>query len=211
MIIAIDGPAGAGKGTLAKKLAERLNLAYLDTGSLYRAVGYAIFQEGKSLDDEKVAHQYALALKPQDLINPELKSDMIAKAASKVSTYVSVRSALLEFQRNFAANPPKPYEGAILDGRDIGTMVLPNADIKLFVDAAPEVRAQRRYLELQIRGDHPIFDQVLADLKARDAQDRTRKNAPLKPADDAIILDTTDLTPDEAVEKALELIKSIQT
>ncbi len=206
MIIAIDGPAGAGKGTLAKKLADKLNLAYLDTGLLYRAVGYALLQDNQSLDDEKVAHQYAVALTPQALTNPNLRSDTAAKAASKISTYANVRAALLDFQRTFAHHPPLPHQGAILDGRDIGTTVLPEANIKFFVEASPEVRAQRRYLELQARGDTTSLDQVLADIKARDTQDRTRQNSPLKPAEDAILIDTSNLTAEEAFERALSVV-----
>jgi len=206
-MIAIDGPAGAGKGTLAKKLAQELNLAYLDTGLLYRAVGYALVKDGQSLGDEAVATQYALCLKSQDLINPDLRSDDVAQAASKISSYPGVRTALVDFQRAFALNPPFPYQGAILDGRDIGTQILPEAPLKFFVDASPEVRAQRRYLELEARGDQVTFDQVLKDIQERDTRDQTRTTAPLKPAPDAIFLDTSQLTIQQAFERALGFVK----
>jgi CMP/dCMP kinase len=206
MIIAVDGPAAAGKGTLARRLALVLNLAYLDTGTLYRAVGLSVLRAGGDPADEATAVEAAENLDRGILEDPELRGDAAANAASKVAAIPAVRKELLAFQRDFAANPPPGKTGAIIDGRDIGTVVFPKADVKLFVTASAEARAERRLKELQARGIEAIYATVLQDMKERDARDQARAVAPLVPAKDAHILDTTDLDADEAFEQALAIV-----
>lgn len=206
MIVAIDGPAAAGKGTLARRLAQELGLAYLDTGLLYRAVGFAVLAAGADPEDPAAAVRAAKALKPEALSNPDLRTDTVANAASKVSAIPGVRAELLEFQRNFAKSPPKGSNGAVLDGRDIGTVVCPGAEAKLFVTASPEVRAERRLKELQGRGLEAIYARVLQDMKERDARDSARAVSPLEPAKDAFVLDTSDLDAEAVFARALDFI-----
>lgn len=212
MIIAIDGPAAAGKGTLARRLAEHFGLAMLDTGLLYRAVGMKLVRNGQDTDDPATAAPAATlvaeTLTAQDLEADDLRIDAAAEAASRVSVIPAVRAALLEFQRGFAANPPDGAKGAVLDGRDIGTVVCPDADHKLFVTASAEVRAERRFKELRERGLDVIHGRVLADLKERDTRDSQRTMSPLEPAKDAFLLDTSDLDADQAFSAALNFIKS---
>ena len=185
MIIAIDGPAASGKGTLAKKLAEHYGLNYLDTGSLYRAVAQKVLAVQGDPNDSALAQKKAQELNA-DEINPELlRSEEIGMAASQVSAIPQVRNTLLEFQRAFAKN------GAILDGRDIGTVVCPDADIKIFLDASAETRAQRRFDELTNKGESPNLESILDDIKKRDQQDSGRSAAPLTKADDAVAIDTS--------------------
>ena len=206
MIITVDGPAAAGKGTLARQLADHLNLALLDTGLIYRAVGMNLVHSGADINDAVPAIKAAQNLKPEDLEAKDLRTDEAAEAASRISIFPEVRTALLHFQRAFATNPPGSSFGAILDGRDIGTVVCPEAKIKFFVTARPEVRAERRYLELRNRGLDAIYGRVLDDLKARDARDSARTVSPLVPAEDAFLLDTSDLTVDEVFSRALDFI-----
>jgi len=207
-VIAVDGPAASGKGTVSRMLAKELGYAYLDTGKLYRAVGLAVLGAGGDPSNPADAEPAAKALDPAVLDDPALKSDEAASAASKVAAIDGVRAALLQFQRNFAANPPGGEFGAVLDGRDIGTVVCPDAPVKLFVTASVEIRAERRHKELLARGDASIYARVLQDLQERDARDSARSVAPMKPADDAIELDTTTLSIDQALEAALTLTKS---
>ena len=207
-VIAVDGPAASGKGTVSRMLAKELGYAYLDTGKLYRAVGLAVLGAGGDPSNPADAEPAAKALDPAVLDDPALKSDEAASAASKVAAINGVRAALLQFQRNFAANPPGGEFGAVLDGRDIGTVVCPDAPVKLFVTASVEIRAERRHKELLARGDASIYARVLQDLQERDARDSARSVAPMKPADDAIELDTTTLSIDQALEAALTLTKS---
>ena len=202
MIIAIDGPAASGKGTLARRLARHYGLAYLDTGMIYRAVGAATLAAGGDPGDPAAATQAAEALDPADLERPDLRGEAAGAAASKAAAIPGVRAALLDFQRRFAAAPP----GAVLDGRDIGTVVCPDADAKIYLVASAEVRAGRRLKELQERGQQAIYAAVLRDLRARDERDSGRDVAPLKPAEDAIRLDTDDLDADAAFERAVEAI-----
>lgn len=214
MIIAIDGPAAAGKGTLAQNLAKHFHYAFLDTGRLYRAVGYAVLQAGKDPADEAAAIGEAKKLKPESinklLENPALREEASGEAASKVAVIPAVRAALLDLQRDFARNPffvdGSPAKGAVLDGRDIGTVVCPDADFKFFVTASPEVRATRRFKELRERGQNPDYDTILKDVKARDERDSNRAAAPLKAADDAMILDTSDMNAEEAYQHALDMM-----
>jgi cytidylate kinase len=206
MIIAIDGPAAAGKGTLARRLADELDLAYLDSGTLYRATGWAVLEGGGDPADPDTAVAAAEALDTATIDNPALRTDRVADAASKVAAIPGVRAALLDFQRRFAAAPPDGAAGAVLDGRDIGTVVCPDADIKFFVTASVEERARRRVKELLERGEDAIYGAVLQEMQERDARDRDREVAPLKPAEDAIVIDTTDLDADAALETALRLI-----
>jgi len=204
MIIAIDGSAASGKGTLAKSLARQLGYDYLDTGALYRAVGLSLIKAGVSPDNivENQAIELAKSL-DLDLTNsPLIRDDRVADMASRVAAITPVRAALLDLQRRFAATP-QSGRGAILDGRDIGTVVLPSADLKLFIDAAIETRAKRRTKELHDAGQSAMFRDVLADMQARDKRDRTRSVAPLRAADDAITIDTT--TMDAAAVLALAL------
>lgn len=204
MIIAIDGSAASGKGTLAKSLARQLGYDYLDTGALYRAVGLSLIKAGVSPDNivENQAIDIAKSL-DLDLTNsPLIRDDRVADMASRVAAITPVRAALLDLQRRFAATP-QSGRGAILDGRDIGTVVLPSADLKLFIDAAIETRAKRRTKELHDAGQSAMFRDVLADMQARDKRDRTRSVAPLRAADDAITIDTT--TMDAAAVLALAL------
>jgi len=210
MIIAIDGPAAAGKGTLARRLADHFALALLDTGLLYRAVGMNVVRSGGDPEDVEYATKTAQALKPEDLKADDLRTDIAADAASKVSAVPGVRAALLDFQRNFAAQPPGGVNGAILDGRDIGTTVCPHADIKLFVTADVEVRAERRFKELQERTSGAIYARVLADMKERDARDQGRSASPLKPAEDALLMDTSQLDADQVFAETLEYISKKQ-
>ncbi|MEP1276787.1 MAG: (d)CMP kinase [Alphaproteobacteria bacterium] len=207
MIIAIDGPAAAGKGTLARRIARDLGFAYLDTGLLYRATGKRVLEAGADPEDAEAAEAGARALTPRGLERPDLRTDAVAQAASKVSAVPGVRAALLDFQRSFAAHPPEGAKGAVLDGRDIGTVVCPDADVKLFVTASDEVRAQRRFKELQESGPDVIYARVLEEMRERDARDRSRAVAPLEPAEDAILLDTSDLNADEVFAKALDIIR----
>ena len=207
MIIAIDGPAAAGKGTLARRVAEHLGLAYLDTGLLYRAVGYQLLEKGDDPENPELAEAAAQALDPAHFDNPALRTDDVANAASMVSAIPAVRAALLAFQRSFAANPPTGKNGVVLDGRDIGTVVCPEADAKLFVTASVEVRAERRLKELQERGEEAIHARVLQDMKERDARDSGRDVSPLVPADDAFVLDTSDLDADAVFAAALDYIQ----
>ncbi len=197
LVIAIDGPAAAGKGTLARRIAAHLGLPYLDTGLLYRAVGRRVLDRGADPRDAEVAEAEALALAPADLDRPDLRGPAADAAASAVAAIPAVRAALLEFQRSFGR-----ARGAVLDGRDIGTVVFPDAAVKLFVTASPEERARRRFLELRGRGIAADRDQVLAEIRDRDAQDANRPVAPLKPAADAIVIDTTRLDADAAFAAA---------
>ena len=208
MIIAIDGPAAAGKGTLARRLAEHLGLAYLDTGWLYRAVGVAVLRSGGDPDDPVAAADSARALDPALFADPELRLDTAGQAASKVAAVPAVRAELLDFQRRFAHNPPAGTNGVVLDGRDIGTVVCPDAPVKLFVTASVEKRADRRLRELQERGVAAIQEAVLQDMKDRDARDSQRSVAPLVAAPDAYLLDTTDLDADQAFAAALSYVSS---
>lgn len=206
MIIAVDGPAASGKGTLARRLARHLGLPYLDTGLLYRGVGLAVLRAGGSPEDEAAALAAARSLDPAALDDPELRGEAAGNAASKVAAMPPVRAALLEMQRAFAARPG----GAVLDGRDIGTVVCPGADHKLFVTASLEKRAERRLKELREKGVEIIQERVLQDMKERDARDSGRSVAPLVPAQDAFVLDTSELDADAAFAAALEHITSRQ-
>jgi CMP/dCMP kinase len=203
MIIAIDGPAASGKGTLAKRVAEHFGLPCLDTGLLYRAVAREVLSRGASLENEEVAVAAARALDPSSLADPRLRLPGVGDAASTVARIPAVRTALLDFQRDFAHRPP----GAVLDGRDIGTIVCPDADVKIFITAEIEVRARRRFLELRARGESVTFDHVLTLIRRRDERDSGRASAPLRRANDAILLDTTNLDIDAAVDAAVGLIK----
>ena len=203
MIIAIDGPAASGKGTLGKRLAEHFGLRHLDTGLIYRAVAKALLDAGRPLDDKDHAVAAARALDPAQFDEKVLKGHAIGEAASIVSAIPEVRAALLTFQRDFAAAPP----GAVLDGRDIGTVVCPQADVKIFVVAAAEERARRRALELKTSGQPADEAAILADILRRDERDRSRAVAPLKPAPDARELDTTHLDVDAAVTAAIAIIE----
>lgn len=206
-VIAIDGPAAAGKGTLARRLAAHLAYAYLDTGLIYRAVGLRLLEEGGDPADAAAAAEVARRLSPADLEREGLRSDRAARAASQVAAIPAVRAALLSFQRRFAATPPGGAAGAVLDGRDIGTVVCPGADVKLFVTASSEVRAARRLRELRERGMAAIESDVLRDLQERDARDLTRNIAPLEQAGDAVVIDTSGLTPDAVFAVALEAVR----
>ena len=205
MLIAVDGPAAAGKGTLTRKLAEHFDLARLDTGLIYRAVSLKALELGDP-SDEKIAVAAAEGLSFSDPDLAGLRDEAAGNAASKVAAIPAVRDILLIFQRNFAANPPNGKKGAVLDGRDIGTVVCPEAPYKLFIDASAEVRADRRYKELQERGDEAIRSAILRDIIDRDERDRSRTVAPLEPAKDAKVLDTSDLDADAVFAAALNFI-----
>jgi cytidylate kinase len=202
MIIAIDGPAASGKGTLGKRLAAHFGLRHLDTGLIYRAVAKALLDAGHPLDDAVRATAAAQALDPAQFDEKTLKGHAIGEAASIVSAIPQVRSALVAFQRDFAKTPP----GAVLDGRDIGTVICPDADVKIFVTAAPEERARRRAAELRQAGEPADETAILADILRRDERDRLRAVAPLKPAADAHQLDTTQLDVDAVVAAAVAIV-----
>lgn len=210
-IIAIDGLSASGKGTIAKRLAERLGFAYLDTGLLYRASGLMAKEAGVPLEDMKALAAFAQTLDMTALVNrlndPTLKGDEAAVAASKVGPCAALRTALLKFQQDFAHNPPNNTKGAVLDGRDIGTVIAPEAPVKIFVTASVETRAKRRFLELQDRGVPATYGDVLADMRARDERDQSRATAPAKPAPDAVMLDTTNMNADEAFAAALAIVE----
>lgn len=195
--VAIDGPAAAGKGTISKAVAAHFGFAHLDTGLLYRAVGAKVLAGADPV-------QAALALDPADLQGDTLRTAAVAQAASRVAVLGDVRSALVDFQRKFAARDG----GAVLDGRDIGTVICPDADIKLYVTASAECRAERRYKELSGKGADVTPEQVLADVKERDARDSGRAEAPMKPAEDAVLIDTSDLTIDAAVGQAVAIVEA---
>jgi cytidylate kinase len=203
MIIAIDGPAASGKGTLGRRLAAHYGLHHLDTGLIYRAVAKTLLDAGTPLDREAEAACAARRLDPARLGDPLLRTDPVGRAASRISVFPTVRAALVAFQRGFARQPP----GAVLDGRDIGTVICPDAEVKIFVVADPRVRAARRYRELIGRGEAADEAAVLADIEARDARDRNRALAPLKPAPDAAVLDTSALDIDAAVAAAIAIIE----
>ena len=196
LVIAVDGPAASGKSTLARRIAEHYGLPFLDTGLLYRAVGRRVLAAGGDPGDEASATKAALALAPADVDAGQLRGEGTGQAASKVAAFPSVRAALLPFQRNFAATPP----GAVLAGRDVGTVICPDATLKVFVTATVEERARRRFEELRQRGDPTIYAAVLEELRERDRRDQDRAVAPLRPAPDAWVLDTTDLDADAAFE-----------
>ena len=198
MIIAVDGPAAAGKGTIAGALAQHFGYHFLDTGTLYRRVGLAVLKSGND------AALIAKNLNGYTYQDSELRTEEVGAMASVVAVMPEVRSALLGFQRDFAAQKP----GAVLDGRDIGTVVCPDADVKLFITASPEVRARRRLAELKSYGTDVSFDVVLADIRLRDERDRTRAVAPLVSAADAVVIDTSELTAEEAISAATRVANS---
>jgi cytidylate kinase len=213
VVIAIDGTAGCGKGTLARKLARHYSFAHLDSGALYRLVALGVLDSGGDPSNPEEAVRSARNIDTAAISDPRLRSVDVGEAASVVAAIPEVRSAILQFQQDFAAHPPGGSPGAVIDGRDIGTVVCPNATVKLFVDALPAVRAQRRWLELQNRPKEggeavPPVDvsEVEAEILARDERDRSRKVAPLKPAADSILLDTSDLDIEATFAKALELV-----
>lgn len=215
-VIAIDGPAASGKGTLARKIANKLGYAHMDTGALYRATAYELIAAGLSVKDEndavdaaqilvkKINNAHAL----EDVLNnPPLREDKIGKQASIIATYPKVRHTLNQLQKDFASNPGSHYKGAVLDGRDIGTVICPEANVKLFITASTEIRAKRRTKELQSRGLAVTYGAVLKDMRERDERDAGRKTAPMTQASDAIMLDTSMLNPAEMLEKALKIIE----
>lgn len=202
MIIAIDGTLASGKGTIARRIAAWYGLPHMDTGRLYRATGVAAMKAGTDFGDAEALAQVAASLDLNDFIEDELRTADAGMAASKVAAVPEVRAALVELQRAFAGQPG----GAVLDGRDIGTVICPDADVKLWIDAAPEERARRRHTELMAKGDPIGFDEMLRQVLERDARDAARADAPMVKAPDAHLIDTTDLTIDAAVERACEII-----
>mgnify|MGYP005812036351 CR=1 FL=1 len=206
IVIAIDGPAASGKGTLARKLASHYGFAYLDTGSLYRAVGQAVLAEGGNPADAEAALAAAKALDVARIDERAIRTREAGEAASVVAVMPAVRAAILHFQRDFAASPPGGERGAVLDGRDIGTVVCPEADVKFFVTARPEIRAHRRWLELKGSGSAVSEAQVLEDTKERDRRDAERATSPMRPAEDAHLLDTSDLSIEAAFGEAVRII-----
>jgi cytidylate kinase len=209
IVIAVDGPAASGKGTLARRLAAELGYAYLDTGLLYRAVGLSLIRAGQDPQDANAATAAAEAFDAAaaDFSDPALREEETGKAAGIVAAVPAVRAALVDVQRRFAANPPDDAPGAVLDGRDIGTVICPDADYKFFIEADIEERARRRVKELQDRGDTVIPARVLKEMKERDERDRTRAVAPLAPAADASVLNTTNLNADAAFALAMSFIR----
>lgn len=214
-IIAIDGSSATGKGTLGLKLAQTFDYAYLDTGALYRGIAYELIQNGHNLSDEAAAISVAQSLTSAKMLHlqdeSEIRTETCGKNASIISSISGVRQALYDFQRRFALYPVRKdgtsAKGAILDGRDIGTVICPDADFKLFLTARAEIRAERRLKELQSKGLCVIYEDVLSDIVARDKRDSERKTAPLKPAEDALIIDTSDLTADEVYARVVRYIK----
>ncbi|GEL41589.1 cytidylate kinase [Methylorubrum extorquens] len=206
LVIAIDGPAASGKGTLAKRLALHYGLPHLDTGLLYRAVALTLLDAGGDLDDTGAAARAAFDLSAERLTDPRLRERAMGEAASRVSSVPEVRAALLSWQRRFA----EAAEGAVLDGRDIGTVVCPDARVKLFITAAPEERARRRHRELLGRGEETTLAAILADIRARDARDSSRAAAPLKAAEDAVVLDTTELDAEAAFAEAVAIVERLK-
>jgi cytidylate kinase len=205
-VIAIDGPAASGKGTLARRLAEHFGFVHLDTGALYRATALLVLDRGDDPADPVIATRAAGLVHPRLLSDPRLRGEAVSAAASIVAAIPGVRRALLDLQRNFAANPPRPAKGAIIDGRDIGSIVCPAAEVKLFVTASTEERARRRAEELRQQGAAAILEDVLQDLKERDARDTERRAAPLTAAPDATVIDTTTLDADTVFERVCNLI-----
>ncbi|MDH3595555.1 MAG: cytidylate kinase [Rhodospirillales bacterium] len=208
MIIAIDGPAAAGKGTLALRLATELGFAHLDTGRIYRAVAAKVLAAGAAPDDAAAAVRAAGTLRPEDLERGDLRREEVGQGASVVAAVPQVRAALLAFQRHFAEHPPGGQAGAVLDGRDIGTVVCPGAEVKFYVTASPEIRARRRHKELLESGERSIYARVLQEVRDRDARDSGREAAPLRPAEDAVVLDTTEMNADAVLAAALGHILS---
>ncbi len=206
MIIAIDGPAASGKGTLAKRLARHYGYRHLDTGLIYRAVAHALLEAGADLRDEARAVKAAMELDPETFGNPALKSHEVGSAASVVSAIPRVREVLLDFQRQFAAAPP----GAVLDGRDIGTVICPDAEVKIFVVADPKVRAHRRALEAKAGGEPADEGRILQDILERDERDSNRASAPLKQAADAYLLDNTNLDIEAGVRAAIDIVEAVR-
>jgi CMP/dCMP kinase len=204
MIIAIDGPAASGKGTIARRLAALYGMPHLDTGLLYRATARALLDAGRRLEDAERATEAARGLALTDFDEERLRGAVMGEAASVVASIPDVRAALIEAQRRFAARP----EGAVLDGRDIGTVICPDAAVKIFVTASPEARAQRRAIELADRGEKVDYAAVLEDIRRRDERDSTRASAPLRPAVDAVILDTTHLGVEAAIAAARTIVEA---
>ncbi len=216
IVIAIDGPSASGKGTIARRLADEFHLSHLDTGALYRAAAKRILDEGQNPDDNAAAIAAAEFVRDHlswEMLHDEgLRNDRVADATSRSSRFPEVRAVLMDVQRLYANHPPhkpglKPWAGSVLDGRDIGTVICPNATVKFYITASSECRAKRRAAELTQRGLSGDYATVLADMKARDERDSTRAVNPLKPADDAIILDTSNLTADEAFEQACDHVR----
>lgn len=203
-VVAIDGPAASGKGTLAGRLGEALGLPVLDSGLLYRAVAAAVLRDGGDLDDEATCAAAAAALDLDSLGDPALRSPQMSDGSSRVAVHPSVRAGLVKLQRDFAAREP----GAVLDGRDIGTVIVPDAPAKLFVTASAEARALRRWRERDARGEGVRYEDVLADIRERDARDESRAVAPLRAAPDAVLLDTTDLSIDAAFDAARRIVEA---
>lgn len=206
VVLAIDGPAASGKGTLARKLARHYGYAYLDTGSLYRAVGQAVLAAGADPADDKAALAAAEALDIAGIDEKAIRTREAGEAASIVAVKPAIRAAILGFQRNFASRPPGGERGAVLDGRDIGTVVCPDARVKIFVTASPEIRAHRRWLELNNSGVEVSEAQILEDVRERDRRDAERAASPMKPAADAYLLDTSDLSIEAAFDAAVAII-----
>ena len=212
-IIAIDGPAASGKGTLARNLAHNLEFAHLDSGAIYRLVGKTMLDKGTTAEDlpvilriaENIRNEFSL----EKLNNQGLRNDVVGTITSQIAAFPEVRSILLDLQRDFAKNPPSPFRGSILDGRDIGTVVCPDATLKLYIVANPETRAKRRYKELQLADIAVTYEAVLDDMRARDARDQGRKEAPLKAAEDAILLDTSELSAEEVLDIAMNHVNRI--
>jgi len=208
MLITIDGPAGAGKGTLSQHLACIYHLAHLDTGLLYRAVGLKMLERGEDLADKEAAVKIATSLRSTDFEHPALRDEAVGNAASHIASFPEVRAVLLDFQRNFAKHPPLGKQGVILDGRDLGHVVFPEAICKFYVTASPELRAERRFKELHQKGIDSIYEAILEDIKRRDERDQRRKVSPLRPAKDAFILDTSEMKIEDVIEKACSYIES---
>ena len=205
LVIAIDGPAASGKGTLARRLATHYGLPHLDTGLTYRAVAQALLQVGLPLDNEELAAEVASSIDLGALDREVLSTHEIGEAASKVAVMSSVRRALVEAQRKFAVSG----EGAVLDGRDIGTVVCPDADVKLYITAAPEVRARRRHDEILSKGSAADYNEILADIEKRDERDMNRADSPLKPAEDAHLIDTSEMDIESAFRAALDYVEDV--
>ncbi len=203
-VIAVDGPAASGKGTVSAALGRAYGLPVLDTGLLYRAVGLAVRQAGEDVDDQAVAERHARALDLADLDVSALRTLEAGQAASRVAVHPAVRETLRAFQRDFANQPG----GAVLDGRDIGTVIVPGAPAKLYVTASPEARAQRRWLQLEASGEAASLDDILADIARRDAVDSGRADSPMRPAADAVLLDTTEMTIEAAVDAARRIVEA---